>query len=980
SLRRANVAAAALDHADRGEITPAWEKFANNPIRSDQARKLQPELRKLLAAKLPEHMVPAHFSFLDALPRTANGKLDRKALPSPHQLRPNLEQDFVAPRNRTEEKVASVWAEVLKLKMVGVHDNFFELGGHSLLGTQVISRLGKLFDTSLQLRWLFQFPTVASLAEKIEMTGSPGPADEIPALEPVPRNQKLPLSYAQQRLWFLTQLQPESTFYNIVIGSRLRGPLDAAALAAAFDALITRHESLRTIFPVGDDGPVQTILKPARDSLSIIDLSRETEPDRESAARDLLTREAEQPFDVSVGPLIKATLVKLGEADHIFVIHLHHIVSDGWSIAIIFRDLEELYDAYCQKRPSSLPELKIQYADYAVWQKKYLDAHRLEKLVSFWKSYLSGAPLILELPADKPRPASQTYTGADVAVQFSGALMSALKKLSHEQGVTLFMTLMAAFQLLVSRCTGREDLLIGTDIANRNRVELEQLVGFFVNLLPVRINLAGNPTFVELLERAAKSILSVYAHQDLPFEKLVEELKPERDLTRNPVVQILFVMQNTEQRTLRLAGSSVEPFEFGNESSRFDLALFVSERDNGLEGLWRYNADLFTSETISKLAATFESLLTSIVANPLERVSTLAMASTPENKSKDTGGKSRLSQFRSARRRGVDLAQLRTVKTEFLGPDMRLPLVVLPDSADIDLIEWAAQNREFIETRLLDHGAILFRDFALNSVTEFESFANAVCPDLFADYGDLPREEIGGKVYGSTPYPADERILFHNESSHLHRWPMLIWFYCVKAAPAGGESPIVDCRQVYRELEPSVREQFERKGLMYVRNFTPGLDVSWQKFFQTDDRSQVEEYCRRAAMEFEWKDGDGLRIRQRCPAIVEHPQTKELVFFNQIQLHHIACLPASVRQSLNAIVDEEDFPRNVYYGDGSTIADSVIKHVIELYDRLAVSFPWHERDVLMLNNMLVAHSRNPFSGPRKIVVALGQMVNQIEVI
>jgi 2-polyprenyl-3-methyl-5-hydroxy-6-metoxy-1,4-benzoquinol methylase/alpha-ketoglutarate-dependent taurine dioxygenase len=978
SFRRPNITAH-LDHRDHGDTYPAWEKYANNPMRSDQARKLEPELRKLLATKLPEHMVPSHFMILDALPRTANGKLDRKALPSPHQLRPNLEQDFVAPRNDTEEKIASVWAEVLKLKMVGVHDNFFELGGHSLLGTQVISRLHNLFRTPLQLRWLFQFPTVASLAGKIEMAGSVGPEDEVPALEQVPQNQKLPLSYAQQRLWFLTQLQPESAFYNVSIGMRIRGPLNSAALAAALDALIIRHESLRTIFPDAGDGPVQVVLNSPRTSLSTIDLNREATQDLESEARDLLRREAEQPFDLADGPLFKATLVKLGAGDHVFVIHLHHIVSDGWSTAIIFRDLEKLYDAYCQNRPSPLPELKIQYADYAVWQKKYLNVHRLEKLISFWKSYLSGAPLVLELPGDKKRPASQTYTGADLTVQLSSSLSSALKKLSQAQGVTLFMTLMAAFQLLVSRLTGREDLVIGTDIANRNRVELEQLVGFFVNLLPVRINLAGNPTFVELLERGAKSILSVYAHQELSFEKLVEELKPERDLTRNPVVQILFVMQNTEQRTLRLAGSTVEPFKLGNASSRFDLALFISERDNRLEGLWRYNADLFTPATISKLAATFESLLTSIVANPLERMNSLAMGSTPESKSKPGTTDSRLSQFRSARRRGVDLAQLRTIKTEFLAPNTRLPLVVVPDSADIDLVEWAGKNREFIEAKLLDHGAMLFRGFAVNSVTEFESFANAVCPDLFADYGDLPRAEMGGKVYGSTPYPEEERILFHNESSHMHRWPMLIWFYCMKAAQSGGETPIVDCRQVYRELEPSIRERFERKGLMYVRNFTDGLDVSWQKFFQTNERSEVEAYCHRAGIEFQWKDDNGLRIRQLCPAVVKHPQTGEVVFFNQIQLHHISCLPVSVRHSLSSIVDEEHFPRNVYYGDGSPIEDSVIRHITELYDRLAVSFTWQERDILMLNNMLVAHSRNPFSGPRKIVVALGAMVNQSEV-
>jgi 2-polyprenyl-3-methyl-5-hydroxy-6-metoxy-1,4-benzoquinol methylase len=979
NLRRPNIEIAHTpNRKDGGHTVLAWEKYANKPTRSAQARKLEPELRKMLATKLPEHMMPSYFYVLDALPRTANGKLDRKALPAPHRLRSELEQDFVAPRNESEEKVASVWADVLKLKLVGIHDDFFELGGHSLLGTQVIARLGHVFQTPLQLRWLFQYRTVASLAEKIETAHSVPTEDDVPALEPIPRNQNLPLSYAQQRLWFLTQLQPESAFYNIALGMQIRGPLDAAALALAFDALIMRHESLRTIFPVVADGPVQMILNRPRNSWSIVDLSNYEEHDGEREARELLRREAEQPLDLATGPLFKATLVKLAAANHIFAIHLHHIVSDGWSTAIIYRDLEKLYDAYCENRSASLPELKIQYADYAVWQRKYLHARRLDELITFWKGYLAGAPLVLELPADKKRPATQTYAGADLRVQFSASVSSALNKLSQTHGVTLFMTLMAAFQLFISQCTGRDDVVIGTDVANRNKVELEQLVGFFVNLLPVRIDLAGNPGFAELLERAAKSILAVYAHQELPFEKLVEELKPERDLTRNPVVQVLFVMQNTEQRTLRLTGATVEPIRLVNPSSRFDLALFITERDNRLEGLWRYNADLFTPEKMIELAAAFEALLTRLVGNPLAPVRTVSMTSSTEKESKARTTESRVGHLRTARRKAVDLAQLRTIKTDFLVPGMRLPLLITPDSTDIDLVEWAGKNRAFIEAKLLDHGAILFRDFDLQSVTEFENFASAVCPDLFGDYGDLPREEMGGKVYASTPYPAEERILFHNESSHLHRWPMLIWFYCVKAAQSGGESPIVDCRQVYREMESSVRERFERQGLMYVRNFTKGLDVSWESFFQTTERSVVEDYCRRASIDFEWTGDGGLRVRQFCPAVVKHPQTGEAVFFNQIQLHHISCLPASVRESLNSVVDEESFPRNVYYGDGSPIEDSVVQHLRDLYDRLAVSFAWHERDVLMLNNMLVAHSRNPFSGPRKIVVALGAMVNQSE--
>jgi len=331
--------------------------------------------------------------------------------------------------------------------------------------------------------------------------------------------------------------------------------------------------------------------------------------------------------------------------------------------------------------------------------------------------------------------------------------------------------------------------------------------------------------------------------------------------------------------------------------------------------------------------------------------------------------------LKGRRRAGVDLTQARGVKTGSLDGGLTLPLLIEPDGLDIDLADWAGTQREFVNQKLLEHGALLFRGFEVASVDRFEKFAAAVADELFGEYGDLPREEQGGKVYGSTPYPSDERILFHNESSHMHQWPMLIWFYCVIPALQGGESPIIDCRRIYQELEPQLREQFENKGLLYVRNFTAGLDVSWQDFFHTNDRSAVETCCRKAGMDFEWK-GNDLRTSQRAPAVVKHPQTGEKVFFNQLQLHHISCLAPGVRESLLAIMREEDLPRNVYYGDGSPISDSVMETIGALYERLSVAFPWRRHDVVMLNNMLVAHSRNPYVGERKIVVALGNLVTK----
>jgi len=332
--------------------------------------------------------------------------------------------------------------------------------------------------------------------------------------------------------------------------------------------------------------------------------------------------------------------------------------------------------------------------------------------------------------------------------------------------------------------------------------------------------------------------------------------------------------------------------------------------------------------------------------------------------------------LKGAARKGVDLTELREVTLTQLNPQSLLPLMVCPSASSIEPAEWASANRELLESKLLAHGGILFRGFGINSPAAFENFASSLCTELFQEYGDLPRESAGGKVYSSTPYPADKAILFHNESSHMHRWPMKIIFCCMQAAERGGETPIVDCRRLYEQLRPETRERFLKKKLMYVRNFTDGLDVSWQGFFQTDNKAAIEAYCREAGIDFEWRPGNGLRTRQICPAIVKHPQSGEMVFFNQIQLHHIGCLDPEVRESLLSLMKEEDLPRNVYYGDGSAIEDSTIAEINELYDKNAVINQWQPGDVVFLNNMLVAHARKPFQGARKIIVALGELVYQ----
>ncbi len=678
-------------------------------------------------------------------------------------------------------------------------------------------------------------------------------------------------------------------------------------------------------------------------------------------------------------PYSDALSWKLGEQEHILLFTIHHIVFDGWSIGVLIKELAALYKAFSAQKASPLSELSIQYADFAVWQRQHLQGERLESLLTYWKQQLANLP-VLQLPTTCPRAEVKTNRGASHTFLIPNEVMQELRSLSQQAGVTLFMTLLASFKILLQRYSYQDDIVVGTDVANRNQAEIEQLIGFFVNLLVLRTDLSGNPTFPELLERVRTQTLSAYAHQDLPFDELVRELKPERHLSNKaPLFQVLFVLQNTPTSALELPGLILEPIEVESKIARFDLALFIKETEQGIEGEWQYNADLFAADTITRLTNHWKTLINSIVSQPQSHINTLEMFTEAEKAQQIMQQQKRKAakrqKFMSIAPKAVNLSLDKLIKTNYLTDEQKFPLVIQPNSVEFDSISWSENNREYLEKQLLKHGAILFRGFNIKSVSEFENFAQAICPDLFAEYGDLPRIGEGGKVYGSTPYPADKTILFHNESSHLHCFPLKIWFYCVQPAMLGGETPIIDCRKAYQLLSPQLREKLATKQLMYVRNYAEKLDVSWQNFFQTTDKSEVENYCRQAGIEFEWYSNDGLVTRQIRPALAVHPRTSESVFFNQIQLHHISYLDTEVQESLLSIFGESKLPRNVYFGDGTVIAEEEITEINTVYQQSKTSFSWQQNDVIMLDNMLAAHGRNPYTGQRKIVVSMGEIIN-----
>jgi amino acid adenylation domain-containing protein len=444
-------------------------------------------------------------------------------------------------------------------------------------------------------------------------------------LQRVSRDGRLPLSFAQQRLWFLDQYEPGSAVYNVAGALRLKGLVDVGALERSVNEIIRRHESLRTTFAMVEGEPVQVICPSLSISVVMVDLTEQPESEREDRAQRLASEEARRPFDLARGPLLRASLIRLSEAEHVLVLTMHHIVSDGWSMGVLYRELSVLYRAFSQGQPSPLTELPIQYGDFAVWQREWLKGEVLQSQLAYWKKQLEGAPGVLNLPMDRGRPAVQSFRGARQSLLLSKELTQGLKGLSRKHGVTLFMTLLAAFQTLLYRYTGQEDIVVGSPIANRNRTEIEGLIGFFVNTLVLRSNFTGNPTFKELLGRVREMALGAYGHQDLPFEKLVEELKPERSLSHSPLFQVMFVLQNAPLRDRDLSGLALTRMTLDNSTAKFDLNLSMNEQTSGLKGSLEYNTDLFDDATITRMLEHFHALLEKIVADPEQRVDALPL-------------------------------------------------------------------------------------------------------------------------------------------------------------------------------------------------------------------------------------------------------------------------------------------------------------------------------------------------------------------
>jgi acyl-CoA synthetase (AMP-forming)/AMP-acid ligase II/alpha-ketoglutarate-dependent taurine dioxygenase/acyl carrier protein len=1011
ALRPGCSAAFAVEAEGEERLVMALEVDARNTA---PPQEIMDCVRRAVAA---QHEVAVSTVLLIAagsIPKTSSGKIQRRACRAQYLARelevvaestvapaPEAEGEGRLPREallaRPEEERRGPLEGYLRGRLahgLGVPESALEgqrpltaLGLDSVRSMELKGALEEELGVHLPPTFLLEGASLEALTARVLEELRTASAAAPPPLQPRGAGAPAPLSHAQERLLFLDQLAPESSAYHVCAAARLEGRLEVAALDGALEDIIRSHEVLRARFPLAggrrtqDFTPAEEVVGPLARAGAVEHLTHLPEPEREAAARRLAAEEARRPFDLAGGPLLRARLLVLGPERHLLVLTVHHIATDGWSMGVLVRELGERYAARVEGRPAAVPPLPIQYADHAAWLRGWLEGGALEAELAFWRARLAGAPPLLELPLDRPRPASPSFAGARHPLALSEALTSSLKRLGQAEGASPYMVLLAAFLCLLWQRTGRADLVVGTDIANREHAHTQRLIGLFVNQLVMRVSLAGNPPFRELLARVREVALGAYAHPHVPFDKLVEALRPPRDPRYNPLFQIMFVLENAPLPPLRLPGLRLQVVEVDDGGSPFDLSVLLSESEGKLGGALRYSTALFEPATVARLAGDYEAVLARVADRPQSTLEELReVLAGRERQHQQAGARAlesaRLEKFKSlqARRREVGASSEQWVRFEPLLPGRSLPAVARPAAQGVQLAEWARGHRALVESHLHRHGAILFRGFDVSTAEALEDVVRALADEALP-YSERssPRSQVSGHVYTSTDHPPGERIFLHNEQSYNLTFPLRLFFCCLVPATQGGETPLADSRRVFQRLPPRVRARFLEHGYLYVRNFGSRFGLGWQTAFQTEDPSAVEAYCRENGIELEWRGGhQHLRTRQVRRVAGLHPVTREPVWFNHATFFHVSTLPPGVSAALLAEFGEAELPNNTYYGDGSPIEPEVLERLRAAYEEELVSFSWQAGDVLLLDNMLAAHARAPFVGPRRVLAAMAR--------
>ncbi|NQY62232.1 MAG: amino acid adenylation domain-containing protein [Alteromonadaceae bacterium] len=961
------AAAVISSTGDEAQLVAYYEAEAEQDI--DQ-------LMLALRQKLPVYMVPGVVSLIDKLLYTPNGKLDRKAL-ALLTLGGSSTVQFVAPETETECELQQLWLLVLNVGTIGKNDNFFELGGHSLNLVSLHSRIKTHFKVHFQLQLLFEYATLADMAVLINTQQFHG--DEQISIPKAANTDNAALSFAQQRLWLADQMNPGTSVYNNVSTVKLTGDINTDYLNKALNEIENRHESLRTSFQYINGKAVQIVNRHFERQYEVHDLTGLDQQSQQTRLKALVVEQEQHSFKLTTGPIWQAEFAIIADDAVIMILNYHHICVDGWSMRIIIEEMSTLYDCYTNGTESPLKTPQIQYIDYAIWQNQQTAV--FEEHLSFWQSELADAPDTSDYLIDHPREEAIGGKGASIDVTISADLTTQLRKLGQLSGVTLFMTLQSAFNIALHMSTGKHDLVIGTDVANRDHQEIENLIGFFVNQLVLRTSIDLGISVNDMLATTRKRTIAAFSHQEIPFDQLVSQLNVPRRNDSTPLFQTKFFLESIPDETYSLNNMKMEFTGLETAASRLDLTLGLVEYENVVKGNFVYNSALFKAKTIELLSQRFDAVLTLMLLDPNMTLAQLTerVGADEQRRREAEQGKlmqKQLGSFKRGSQRRTQSKEQPVVKT-VLPAVTSGPVQFGPSGDTVELDKWLASNKAHWEPLLTTHGACLFRGFSIDSVDAFERLTEHTFNEIYQENTEHQGVTDNGIVQTPVKYSKDQQLLWHNENTFNQSWPSRIMFNCQVAASEGGETPIVDSRLMFQTLDKDIVEKFTELGVMYVRNYAEDdvFGLGWKTIFGTDDKQKVEQACADSDLTFEWKDNNRLTTYAKRPAVMKDPNSDQWCWITQSQHWHFSCLDSETKKSIKQLHVEADYPRNCYFGNGEKIADEMMSRILACYEQLESSFVWQVGDVLLVDNLLMAHGRNAYKGDRKLLVSIGDIVN-----
>lgn len=928
-----------------------------------------------LAERLPHYMVPSAFVQLHALPKTLNGKIEKKRLPAPNAMSALKVPTNTVVQDPVELAVFEAWANVLGYPPES-DKTFFTAGGNSLQAVQLIARVQNQLGITISLAKFVEQPTaqgLINLARNISVV----PNDVRSPSESYKRGEEgASLTFAERRLWVQQQLEPNDTSYLLSVHLRLEGNVEIARLVDALRSLLTRHNALRRCI-VLEGGLPRSVILPI-ESVPIA-VEPPVEPSAvESSLVALARRDGSCSFDLAYEAPTRIRILPVGSGVVELLITIHHVSFDDWSLELLAEDLVATYEG----RLSPPPTLSL--ADIAAMEQALFAMPEKRAAVHRWVKQVGDMPLDLQLGDVGPRPTNRSDAGAVYEAELSVDARRAVTAIARRVETTEFAVLMAAFQSLLWSETGSERFLVGIALAGRHQVEVERIVGCFVNMLPLPAEVQPHVPFELFVTDVSRRLFDLIAHQDIPVERWLEALREHRWVDGRSLVRVGCGAHNARHRQ-RLDGErlTVSARFLPPTTARLDLTLWIEEREEKLYALWTYATDLFTREDVVRRHLRFDAVLSQVNQTKGALIKDVVAVSSAKPPEKSNIG-IRTMTFGNNQRsfdRWISLKAKRSsdfVRVEKNWLNGNLPLLIEAQISGLPLADWITSRRDVLREDIVRHGGILFRGFSMQEPADFAAAARAFASDLL-DYKEQssPRTQISEQVYTSTDHPADQPIFLHNEQSYTVDWPLFILFFCLSEPSHGGRTPIADNRRILTRLPDEVLDRFTDRGILYVRNYIPGISLSWQDVFQTDNKHKVEVFCERNQIRFCWMKDDHLRTWQRRSAFQIHPVTGDRLWFNHALFFHATSLLPKVRDALLKVLPEEDLPYNTYYGDSSPIEHDTLEAIRAAIAQETIRFDWHRGDLLILDNMLTQHGREPYEGSRRILTAMATLYSSL---